>query len=157
ILRELAACYSAQPRSPIWQALQTGQALEVPVLTHEHLRSYCVDDHHADLIRRLGARSAVYVPLCARDAVIGVLTLPATPPTRSVRADADPSVDLGRRLAPAIDTARLLDETRRALHLRDEFLRIASHELRTPLASLRLSAQGLLRAAERNRTLSPEI
>jgi signal transduction histidine kinase len=59
-------------------------------------------------------------------------------------------------MALAIDNARLLDETRRALHLRDEFLRIASHELRTPLASLRLSAQGLLRAAERNRTLSPE-
>jgi signal transduction histidine kinase len=60
-------------------------------------------------------------------------------------------------MALAIDNARLLQETRRALHLRDEFLRIASHELRTPLASLRLSAQGLLRAAERNRTLSPEI
>jgi signal transduction histidine kinase len=60
-------------------------------------------------------------------------------------------------MALAIDNARLLDETRRALHLRDEFLRIASHELRTPLASLRLSAQGLLRAVERNRALSPDI
>jgi signal transduction histidine kinase len=60
-------------------------------------------------------------------------------------------------MALAIDNARLLDETRRALHLRDEFLRIASHELRTPLASLRLSAQGLLRAAEHHRAPSPEI
>ena len=156
ILRELAERYAAQPRSPIWQVQQTGQALEAPVLTDEQLRSYCVDDHHAELIRRLGTRSAVYVPLCARDAVIGVLTLVATTPNRFARADAELAVDLGRRMALAIDNARLLEQTRRALHLRDEFLRIASHELRTPLASLRLSAQGLLRAAERNRTLSPE-
>jgi predicted ATPase/signal transduction histidine kinase len=157
ILRELAARYASQPRSPMWQVLQTGQAVEVPILTDDQLRSYCVDDHHAELIRRLGARSAVYVPLYARDAVIGVLSLVSMTPNRFARADAELAVDLGRRMALAIDNARLLDETRRALHLRDEFLRIASHELRTPLASLRLSAQGLLRAAERNRTVSPEI
>jgi signal transduction histidine kinase len=89
--------------------------------------------------------------------VIGVLTLVAVTPNRFARADTELAIDLGRRMALAIDNARLLDETRRALHLRDEFLRIASHELRTPLASLRLSAQGLLRAVERNRTMSPEI
>jgi signal transduction histidine kinase len=146
-----------QPRSPVWQVLQTGKPLEAPILTDEQLRSYCVDDHHAELIYRLGARSAVYVPLCARDHVIGVLTLVAVAPNQFARADAELAIDLGRRMALAIDNARLLDETRRALHLRDEFLRIASHELRTPLASLRLSAQGLLRAVERNRTVSPEI
>jgi signal transduction histidine kinase len=43
------------------------------------------------------------------------------------------------------------------LHLREEFLQIASHELRTPLASLRLSTQVLLRAAERKRAVSPEV
>jgi signal transduction histidine kinase len=86
-----------------------------------------------------------------------VLSLVSTTPSRFARADVELAVDLGRRMALAIDNARLLEETRRALHLRDEFLRIASHELRTPLASLRLSAQGLLRATERNRPLSPEI
>jgi signal transduction histidine kinase len=99
----------------------------------------------------------VFVPLCARDAVIGVLTLISMTPNRFARADVELAVDLGRRMALAIDNARLLDETRRALHLRDDFLRIASHELRTPLASLRLSTQGLLRATECNRTVSPEI
>jgi predicted ATPase/signal transduction histidine kinase len=157
ILRELAASYGSQPRSPMWQVQQTGQALEVHILTDEQLRSYCVDDHHAELVRRLGARSAVYVPLCARDTVIGVLSLISMTSNRFDRADTELAIDLGRRMALAIDNARLLDETRRALHLRDEFLRIASHELRTPLASLRLSAQGLLRAAERNRTVSPDI
>jgi signal transduction histidine kinase len=67
------------------------------------------------------------------------------------------AVELGRRMAMAVDNVRLLDATRRALHLREEFLRIASHELRTPLTSLRLSTQGLLRATERNRAVAPEL
>jgi signal transduction histidine kinase len=157
ILRELATRYAAQPRSPVWQVVETGKAVESPVMTDEQLRTWCVDEHHVELVRRLGAQSGMFVPLCARDTVIGVLTLISVTSNRFARADAELAVDLGRRMALAIDNARLLDETRRALQLRDEFLRIASHELRTPLASLRLSAQGLLRAAERNRIVSPEI
>lgn len=155
LIRDLAR-YSVQPRSPAWQVLQTGKVVEPPGLTEDQLRTYCVDEDHVQIIHRLGAGSGLFVPLCARDAVIGVLTLVSMTPSRFARADVDLAVDLGRRMALAIDNARLLEETRRALLLRDEFLRIASHELRTPLASLRLSAQGLLRAAERNRALSPE-
>lgn len=157
ILHDMAARYPAQPRSPVWDILRTGKPFEIPELTDDQIRAYCVDDGQVELIYQLGARSGVFVPLCARDAVVGVVSLVATAPNRFGRADADLAIDLGRRMALAIDNARLLAETRRALHLRDEFLRIASHELRTPLASLRLSAQGLLRAAERNRTVSPEI
>src|SRR6185295_12468812 len=57
ILHEMAARYAAQPRSPVWQVLQTGNAVETPVLTDDQLRAYCVDEHHAELVRRLGARS----------------------------------------------------------------------------------------------------
>ncbi|HEX3761516.1 MAG TPA: AAA family ATPase [Kofleriaceae bacterium] len=156
VLYEMATRYPASVRSPVWEILQTGKPVEVPVLTDDRIRAYCADEHQLEMIHRIGARSGVFVPLCARDAVIGVLSLVSIAPNRFGRVDADLAIDLGRRMALAIDNARLLAETRRALHLRDEFLRIASHELRTPLASLRLSAQGLLRAAERNRTVSPE-
>jgi len=141
----------------VWEVLRSGKVLESPVLTEDQIRTYCVDEHHVELVRRLGARSGVFVPLYVRDRVIGALTLVSATSHRFVRADAELAVELGRRMALAIDNARLLDETRRALHLREEFLRVASHELRTPLASLRLSAQGLLRAAELNRAVSAEI
>jgi predicted ATPase/signal transduction histidine kinase len=157
ILRELAAHYPTAQRPPIWESLRTGKVVELAVLTDDQLRAYCVDEHHVELVRRLGVQSAVFVPLYVRDAVIGVLTLGAVTAYRFAQADLKLAVELGRRMALAIDNARLFDETRRALQLREEFLRIASHELRTPLASLRLSAQGLLRAAELNRTVSPEI
>ena len=55
ILREMTARYSAQHSSPGWRVLQTGEAVEAPVLTDDQLRTYCVDEHHAELVRRLGA------------------------------------------------------------------------------------------------------
>ena len=52
-------------------------------------------------------------------------------------------------MALAIDNSRLLDETQRAVQLRDQFLWTASHELRTPLTSLRLTVESLLHGAGR--------
>jgi signal transduction histidine kinase len=130
--------------------------VEAPRLTDDEIRAKTFDEHHAELLQRLGTRSALFVPLRARDALLGALTLASAMPDRFSRADVDLAVELGRRMAMAIDNARLLEETRRALHLREEFLRVASHELRTPLASLRLSTESLLRAGELNRAVSPE-
>jgi signal transduction histidine kinase len=44
-----------------------------------------------------------------------------------------------------VENARLYNEARAAVRLRDEFLSIASHELKTPLTSLRLKVDGILR------------
>ncbi|HSK03634.1 MAG TPA: AAA family ATPase, partial [Kofleriaceae bacterium] len=159
LLRELAARYPLRLDStaPVAQVLKTGEPFETSMVTDEQIRANTTDEHHAELVRRLGAGSAVSVPLYVRDVMLGAMTLVSATPHRFARADVDLAVELGRRMALALDNVRLLEETRRALHLRQEFLRIASHELRTPLASLRLSTQALLRAAERNRAVSPEV
>jgi signal transduction histidine kinase len=158
ILRELAR-QVPRPGSttPGWQVPRTGEALELPALTDDQLRAGCADERHAELVRRLGVRSAVVVPLHLRDAAMGALSLASAAPNRFDHADVELAMELGRRMALAIDNARLLDGMRRALYLREEFLRIASHELRTPLASLRLTSQALLRAAEQKRAVTPEI
>jgi signal transduction histidine kinase len=49
-----------------------------------------------------------------------------------------------------------LEETRRALSVRDEFLRIASHELRTPLTSIQLVLDNAARRAGNSNGLSSE-
>jgi signal transduction histidine kinase len=160
LLRELTEHYPPRPGATTlgWEVPPAGEVAELPVLGEDQIRARCVDERHTELLRLLGTKSAIIVPLYVRDAAIGALALAATaPPSRFTRADLALAVELGRRMTLAIDNARLLAETRRALHQREEFLRIASHELRTPLASLRLSAQALLRAAERKRAVPPEI
>jgi signal transduction histidine kinase len=47
------------------------------------------------------------------------------------------------------ERARLLQETRAAVRVRDEFLSVASHELKTPLTPLQLRLQALKAAAEK--------
>ena len=86
------------------------------------------------------------MPLIARDLPLGALTLVSSSPHHFGPADVELAVELGRRAAMAIDNARLMKETQRAVRLRDEFLSIASHELRTPLTSLQLAVESLRHA-----------
>jgi PAS domain S-box-containing protein len=58
-------------------------------------------------------------------------------------------LDVTERKRGEEERARLLEETRRALQLRDEFLSLAAHELRTPLTPAILRMQTLRRLLER--------
>ena len=139
-----------------WQVPPAGKPLELPALGDAQHGGG--DDHHrAEIVRRLGARSAVVVALEIRGAVLGAMSLVSAAPGRFGGPAVELAAELGRRMAMALDNARLLAGMRRALYMREEFLRIASHELRTPLASLQLTAQALLRAADRKRALPPEV
>jgi predicted ATPase/signal transduction histidine kinase/CheY-like chemotaxis protein len=92
---------------------------EAPVhrasLSDEQLRSHCVDDEHAALLRKLGSRSFLIVPLVARGIPLGTLSLMAGSPHHFQPGDIDVSVELGRRLAMAIDGARLAELENRLL------------------------------------------
>ncbi len=57
--------------------------------------------------------------------------------------------ELARRLAIALENARLYRHAEQAVRARDEFLAIASHELKTPLAPLRIRIQTLERLIAR--------
>jgi signal transduction histidine kinase len=101
----------------------------------------------------LGLHSAMVVPLVAHGRTLGAVTL--------VRAESDQPYDekdlviardLGLRAALAVDNARLYEEARQAIVIRDEFLSIASHELRTPLTALRLQLQALRRLVTKRST-----
>jgi signal transduction histidine kinase len=66
-----------------------------------------------------------------------------------VRAGERTLVSMGQRLAEqARENARLYEEAREAVRVRDDFLSVASHELKTPLTPLQLRLQALRREAE---------
>jgi|GEM_PF-1464794 len=64
--------------------------------------------------------------------------------------------ELSRRVALALENARLLETTRHAVLARDRFLSMASHELRTPLTSLQLQGEAMSRRIARGEVFSSE-
>lgn len=88
-------------------------------------------------------RDTLSVPMLARSATIGVLSLgrfgtSAPPFTDHDREFTD---DLATRIGLAVENARLFEHARTAIELRDTFLTVAAHELKTPLTTIQGYAQ----------------
>jgi len=158
LLRELAERYPAGGASPApaTAVLASGKPLLLENIGDDVRKAHIVDEHHGELIRRIGTGSAVVVPLIARDSTLGALTLASATPGWFGPADVELATEIGRRAAMTIDNARLLRETQQAVRLRDDFLSVASHELRTPITSLMITVGRLLRAGAAGKPLSPE-
>jgi PAS domain S-box-containing protein len=140
--------YSPRPDSPslTQQVLRTGKGLLATEISDELLQASAQDAEHLRLLRTIGVRSAVIVPLRAADRPLGVLSLAYAESGR--RYDAEDlafAEDLGTRVAMAIENSRLYSQAQEAIGIRDQFLSIASHELKTPLTSLTLQVSGLAR------------
>jgi PAS domain S-box-containing protein len=117
--------------------MRTGAPLLLPVITDAQLDEAARDAEHAAGLRALGLRSVLIVPLAARGATLGALTLIRSDTRRPFSArDVPLAEEVARRAAAAVDAARLLHEATEALRLRDDFLAMASHDMRTPLAAI---------------------
>jgi PAS domain S-box-containing protein len=117
------------------------------------------DEEHFRALGELGLDSFMCVPLEARGRLLGAVTLASAGSNHTYTGDdLAMAADLASRMSFAIDNARLYDEAKRAIHLRDEFISIASHELRTPLAPLKLQIQSVMKLAQERRlaTYPPE-
>jgi PAS domain S-box-containing protein len=105
---------------------------------------------HLRLIRELGLRSYMSIPLIAHGGVLGAVTFVSMNDGRRYGpTELGLAEDLARRAALAVESAQLYQDAQEAVRAREDFLSIASHELRTPVASLLLAVQSLLRVARR--------
>jgi PAS domain S-box-containing protein len=108
--RELQDRYPAPPggdRGPA-KVIRTGEPELVPEIPDDLLAEAAVDELHLDLLRELGLRSYMCVPLIAREHTLGAITFVAAETGR--RFDEDDlrlAEELARRAATAIDNARL--------------------------------------------------
>ncbi len=117
LLAELQQRFSPELDSPNLPSavLRVGRSRLISDLTDEILSTVTQAAEHAALIRALGSRSVIGVPLSARDQVFGVLTLVVGDSGRRYgEAELVLAEELAHRAAQAIDTARLVRETRKS-------------------------------------------
>jgi serine phosphatase RsbU (regulator of sigma subunit) len=131
--RELNRRYPTRADAPsgIANVLRTGEPVFMPDIPDEALAASARDDEHLRLVRQVGFRSAVAVPLIARGRTLGVLLLVTTDESgrRLNTDDAAFARELAGRAAIAVDNARLFQEAQAAeqevRHLLDREHRIA--------------------------------
>jgi PAS domain S-box-containing protein len=162
LVQDLMREYPPDPQSPVgaFAVLRTGRPEIVGDITDEMLIGEAKDDRHLQLIRSLGLRSYICVPLVIAGKTLGILTFAtAESGRRYTEEDLALAIDLAHRAAVAIENMQLFQALRDADRRKDEFLATLAHELRNPLAPVRNALQILkmprvdFETAERSREM----
>ncbi len=151
LAHELHRRLPSDPGAPrgVGKILRTGKSEIIPEITDDLLAASVKDADLLHIIRELGLKSYMGVPLSVRGRVLGVVAFVAAESGRVYDAtDLILAEDLAHRAAVAIENARLYQAAREADRRKDEFLALLGHELRNPLAPISNALYVLKRAAD---------
>jgi PAS domain S-box-containing protein len=137
--REVGERYPIDASSPtgVPNVVRTGVSEVFTDITDEMLVGAAKDQEHLELLRHLGMRSVMIVPIRAHGRTLGAITLIGAESGRQfTEADLPVAEELARRSALAIENAELFQAAASANRAKSEFLASMSHELRTPLNAI---------------------
>jgi PAS domain S-box-containing protein len=126
---ELERRYPPDPDAPggLHHVLRTGEPEMMAEIPEEFVEQAARDEEHRELLRKLGLRSYMIVPLVARGRTLGAISfVSAESGRRYGEAELQLAEELARRAALAVDNARLYEEAQKEIAER----RRAQEELR---------------------------
>lgn len=121
--------YPVDPEAEVGMpaVIRTGKSAFYPTISDALLQAAARSEEELQLLRSVGYRSAMVVPLSTQETVLGAITFVATETNRSFDAfDLSMAEDLARHAAVAIENARLYQ----ALQQREERLRASETRFR---------------------------
>jgi PAS domain S-box-containing protein len=128
--------------------LATRRPLLVEAMTADQVASFAQSAEHLEILRAIGPRSVLGLPLLIRGQLLGVLVLISTTPARAYgAADLRLGQSLADRAALAIENGRLYQRALHATQIRDEVLGVVAHDLRNPVSAIVMQTQLLQRKA----------
>lgn len=111
-----------------------------------------LSEEQMSLAEELSETTFLIIPLIAHGHSLGTLTFAIYGSSRSYDSDEIAlGEELGRRVALALENAKLYLFSQRAIEVRNDFLSIASHELNTPITSVKLQLQMVSRTLNSKR------
>lgn len=140
LAHELHRRYPADPNAPqgVWNIVRSGQAEMVSHISDEMIQAATTDPELLGIMRELGLKSYVGVPLMVRGKVLGAITFISAESGHAYdETDLSIAQDLASRAAVAIENGQLYRQLREADQRKDEFLATLAHELRNPLAPVK--------------------
>ncbi|MGH3106161.1 MAG: PAS domain S-box protein [Rubrobacteraceae bacterium] len=114
--------YPPDPDGPsgVFQVLRSGEPEMMAEIPDELLEAAAVDAEHREILRELGLRSYMVVPLVARARTLGAISMIAAESGRRYgQADLALAQELARRAALAVDNARLYEEAQKEIAERE--------------------------------------